>query len=76
VGRIWQENTIRQEISFNAFGRGVCGRECVIIRQKSFSTVDGGNVRECVMTWTGYKEGSELMMDTRPTWRHVVSFRQ
>jgi hypothetical protein len=49
VGRIWQESTIRQEISFNAFGRGVCGRERIIIRQKSCPTVEGGNVRECVM---------------------------
>jgi hypothetical protein len=67
VGRIWQESNIRQEISFNAFGRGVCGRECIIIRQKSCPTVEGGNVRECVMTWTGYEEGSGLMMDATPT---------
>jgi hypothetical protein len=35
--------------------------------KKSFSTAEGGNVRDCVMTWTGYKEGSGLMMDTKPT---------
>jgi hypothetical protein len=28
MGRIWQESTIRQESSFNTFGRSVCGREC------------------------------------------------
>jgi hypothetical protein len=35
--------------------------------KRAFSTAGGGNVRECVMTWTRYKEGSGLMMDTRPT---------
>jgi hypothetical protein len=67
VGRIRQESTIRQEISFNAFGRCVCCWERIIIRQKGFSTAEGGNVWDCVMTWTGYKEGSKLMMDTKPT---------
>jgi hypothetical protein len=76
MGRIWQESTIRQEISFNAFGRSVCGRECIIIRQKICSMAESRNVQECVMTWTGYKEGSGLMMDTKPTKCHVVSFRQ
>jgi hypothetical protein len=23
------------------------------------------SIRECVMTWIGYKDGDELMMDTR-----------
>jgi uncharacterized protein YqfB (UPF0267 family) len=67
---MWAEfgkSTIRQESTFNAFGRSVCGRECIIIRQKSCSTFESGNVRECVMTWTGYKERDELMVDAKPT---------
>jgi hypothetical protein len=67
VSRIWQENTIRQEAFLKAFGRGVCDREYIVIRQESCSTVESGNIRECVMTWTRYKEGNELMMDTRWT---------
>jgi hypothetical protein len=67
VGRIWRKSTIRQEIFLNAFGRGVCGRECIIIRKKSYSMVESGSVRECVMTWTRYKEGDELMVDMKRT---------
>jgi hypothetical protein len=57
VSRIWQKNTIRQEVFLKAFGRGVCGREYIVIRQKNRSTDEGGSIRECVMTWIGYKEG-------------------
>jgi hypothetical protein len=60
-------NTFRQEVFLKAFGRGVCGREYIVIRQESFSTDESGSIRECVMTWSGYKEGDELMMDTRRT---------
>jgi hypothetical protein len=34
------------------------------------------SIRECEMTWIGYKEEDELMVDTRRTWRHGVNFRQ
>jgi hypothetical protein len=47
--------------------RSVCGREYISIRQKNCSTVESGNDRECVMTWTRYKERGELMVDTKPT---------
>jgi hypothetical protein len=67
MSRIWQKNTIRQEIFLKACGRGVCGREYIIIRQESCSTGKSGSIRECVMTWIGYKGGDELMMDTRRT---------
>jgi hypothetical protein len=67
VSRIWQKNTIRQEVFLKAFGRGVCGREYIVIQQESCSTVESGIIRECVMMWTGYKEEDELMMDTRRT---------
>jgi hypothetical protein len=67
VSRIWQKNTIRREILLKAFGRGVRGREYIVIRQESCSTDESGSIRECVMTWIGYKEGDELMMDTRRT---------
>jgi hypothetical protein len=76
VGRNWQESTIRQELPSTHSVRSVCDRECIIIRQKNCSTFEGGNVQECVMTWTGCEERDKLMMDTKPTWRHVVSFRQ
>jgi hypothetical protein len=29
-----------------AFDRGVCGWECIIIRQESCSTIESGNIRE------------------------------
>jgi hypothetical protein len=67
VSRIWQENTIRQEVFLKAFGRGVCGREYIVIRQESCSTNESGSIRKCVMTWIRFKEGDELMMDTRRT---------
>jgi hypothetical protein len=67
VSRIWQKNTIRQEVFLKAFGRGVCGREYIVIQQESYSTDESGSIQECVMTWIGYKEGDELMMDTRRT---------
>jgi hypothetical protein len=67
VSRIWQKNAIRQEVFLKAFGRGVCGREYIVIRQKNCSTDESGSIREFVMTWIGYKEGDELMMDTRRT---------
>jgi hypothetical protein len=34
VGRDWQESTIRQELPSTHSVKGVCGRECVIIRQR------------------------------------------
>jgi hypothetical protein len=67
VSQIWQKNTIRQEVFLKAFGRGVCCREYIVIRQQSYSTDESGSIRECVMTWIGYKEEDELMMDTRQT---------
>jgi hypothetical protein len=39
---IWQKSTIRQEVFLKAFGRGVCGREYIIIRQKNCSTGASG----------------------------------
>jgi hypothetical protein len=62
-----QKNTIRQEVFLKLFGRGVCGWEYIVIRQESCSMDESGNIWECVMTWIGYKEGDELMMDTRQT---------
>jgi hypothetical protein len=50
--------TIQHEDFFKAFGKGVCGREYVIIRQKSCFTLGRGSIRECVMTWLEYKEGT------------------
>jgi hypothetical protein len=38
----WQKGTIRQEVFLKAFGRGVCGRECIVIRQKDCSTGESG----------------------------------
>jgi hypothetical protein len=67
VSRIRQENTIQQEVFLKAFGRGVCGREYIVIRQESCSTDESGSIRKCVMTWIRFKEGDELMMDTRRT---------
>jgi hypothetical protein len=67
MSRIWQKNTIRQEVFLKAFGRGVCSREYIVIRQKNYSTDESGSIQECVMTWIGYKEGDELMMDTKRT---------
>jgi hypothetical protein len=67
VTRIWQKNTIRQEVFLKAFGRGVCGREYIVIRQEGCSTDESGSIRDYMMTWIGYKEGDELMMDTRRT---------
>jgi hypothetical protein len=67
VSQIWQNNTIRQEVFLKAFGRGVCGQEYIVIRQESYSTDESGSIRECVMMSIGYKEGDELMMDTRRT---------
>jgi hypothetical protein len=59
---LWAEfggkSTIRQEVFFKAFGKGVCGWEYVIIRQKSCFTLGGGSIRECVMMWLKYKEGT------------------
>jgi hypothetical protein len=59
---LWAEfggkSTIRQEVFFKAFGKGICGQEYVIIRQKSGFTLGGGSIRECVMTWLEYKEGT------------------
>jgi hypothetical protein len=67
VSRIWQKNIIRQEVLLKAFGRGVCGREYIVIRQESYSSDESGSIQECVMMWIGYKEGDELMMDMRRT---------
>jgi hypothetical protein len=58
---------IRQEVFLKAFGIGLCGREYIVIRQKSCSTDGSKSIRECVMTWIGYKEGDKLMMDTERT---------
>jgi hypothetical protein len=55
------------EVFLKAFGRGICGQEYIVIRQESCSTDESGSIRECVMTWIGYKKGNELMMDTRRT---------
>jgi hypothetical protein len=55
VSRIWKKNTIRQEVFLKAFGRGVCGREYIVIRQESYSTDESRGIRDCVMTWIGYK---------------------
>jgi hypothetical protein len=41
-----------------AFGKNVCSREHVIIRQKGCFTLGRGSIRECVMTWLEYKEGA------------------
>jgi hypothetical protein len=35
--------------------KDVCGREYVIIRQRSCFTPERGSVRECMMTWLEYK---------------------
>jgi hypothetical protein len=67
VSRIWQKNTKRQEVFLKAFGRGVCGREYIVIQQESYSTDKSGSIQECMMMWIGYKERDELMMDTRQT---------
>jgi hypothetical protein len=65
VSRIWQKNTIQHEVFLKAFIRGVCGREYNVIGHESCSTDESGSIQECVMTWIGYKEGDELVMDTR-----------
>jgi hypothetical protein len=52
------ESTIRQEVFFRAFGKGVCGLEYLIIRQKSCFALGRGSIRECVMTWLEYKQGT------------------
>jgi ribosomal protein S14 len=36
----------------------VCGREYIIVRQKSCFTLGRGSIRECAMTWLEYKEGT------------------
>jgi hypothetical protein len=38
--------------------KDVCGREYVIIRQRSYFTLGRRSIRECVMTWLEYKEGT------------------
>jgi hypothetical protein len=35
--------------------------------RRTVPRVKAESIRECVMTWTEYKEGDELMMDTRRT---------
>jgi hypothetical protein len=65
VSRIWQKSTIRQKVFLKAFGRGVCGREYIVIRQKTVPRVKTESIRECMMTWIGYKEVDELMVDTK-----------
>jgi hypothetical protein len=35
--------------------------------RRAVPRVKAKSVRECVMTWIEYKEGEELMMDTRRT---------
>jgi hypothetical protein len=42
VSRIWQRGTIRQEVFLKAFGRGVCGRECIVIQKKNCSMGESG----------------------------------
>jgi hypothetical protein len=67
VGRIWQDSTIRQKVFLKAFGRGICGREYIVIRQKNCSTGESGKhlvIRDDV-DWN--KEGDELMTGTRWT---------
>jgi hypothetical protein len=41
-----------------AFGKDACGREHAIIRQSSCFALGRGNIREYVMTWPEYKEGT------------------
>jgi hypothetical protein len=48
----------RQEVFLKAFGKDVCGWEYVIIRQKIFFMLRRGSIRECVMMWLEYKEGT------------------
>jgi hypothetical protein len=58
VGRVWEESTIRQEVFLKAFGKDVYGREYDIIQQKSCFMLGRGSIRECVMKWLEYKEGT------------------
>jgi hypothetical protein len=51
-------NTIRQEIFLKAFGKDACGREHAIIQQKGCFALGIGSIREYVMTWPEYKEGT------------------
>jgi hypothetical protein len=48
----------RQEVFLKAFDKDACGREYVVIRQKSCFTLGGRSIRECVMTWLERKEGT------------------
>jgi hypothetical protein len=38
--------------------KDVCGREYIIIRQRSCFTLGRRSIWECVMTWLEYKEGT------------------
>jgi hypothetical protein len=49
---------MRQDIFLKAFGKDACGREHAIIRQKGCFALRRGSIREYVMTWPEYKEGT------------------
>jgi hypothetical protein len=51
-------NIVRQEIFLNAFGKDACGRERAIIRQKGCFALGRASIREYVMMWPEYKEGT------------------
>jgi hypothetical protein len=40
------------------FGKNACGRQYTIIRQRECFALERGNVREYVMTWPEYREGT------------------
>jgi hypothetical protein len=42
-------------------------RSTLSFGRRAVPRVKAESIRECVMTWIGYKEGDELMMDMRRT---------
>jgi hypothetical protein len=59
---LWAEfgkNTpFSRKIFLKAFGKDACGQEHTIVRRKGCFALGRGNIREYVMMWPEYKEGT------------------